>query len=372
MGIFDILQFQTPAKQSIPTYDPTIDSTNLQVKSLQYIFKRYRINNLSSFLTKDNHLQYTTNTKIDLENDPMISKLDQVYDVNGFMRMYLGDEYRILVDFMKNKFRSMCILSSLPDFQSRPGSPVKGKSSNGSNCGLELRDYKDRSVSGFRFVVMELQMTNRERIVEVLTSSDIYMEHNVEYAKKYSIAVESVNKVLEEDRFDVSIPQKNEIVRNYLTGLAFYVQLMRIYEEYNKQHPLVYNNSASNPSSPTKIKSLRKTMSGLSLNKQNEPTSPTKPVSISRPSSPVKYSRPPSPTKTLSKKPSVSKLKLEELYNPVANPRKLNIIQSPSEQQQPSQDDHNMEESRVIRADVYEKCKAAIIQKLKIEKTKLR
>lgn len=64
------------------------------------------------------------------------------------------------------------------------------------------------------------------------------------------IAIESINEVLGFDGnksditiFDITITQKNQIIRQYLIKLAIQVQLTRIYQEYIKQHPIVITGS---------------------------------------------------------------------------------------------------------------------------------
>ena len=76
MGLFDLLPFPRgggvvdSTTTTIPTYDSTKDSINLQVKSLLYLFKRLKIYQLAPFLNRDNNyeLKYIGNTTIDNTN----------------------------------------------------------------------------------------------------------------------------------------------------------------------------------------------------------------------------------------------------------------------------------------------------------------
>lgn len=122
MGLFDLLPFPRgggvadSTTTTIPTYDSTKDSINLQVKSLLYLFKRLKIYQLAPFLNRDNNyeLKYIGNTTIDNTN-PIHIKLDKIYNLERFLQILIyEDEYKILVDFTKNKFRSLCFMTEYP------------------------------------------------------------------------------------------------------------------------------------------------------------------------------------------------------------------------------------------------------------------
>ncbi|RCK67180.1 hypothetical protein Cantr_02667 [Candida viswanathii] len=364
MGLFDLLSFSSPASPTIPTYNQNEDSINLQIKSLLYLFKRLKINKLAPFPSISGTLKHIDSTD-DAEGNPTYDKLDKIYDLEKFLEVLLAhDEYRVLVDFIKNKFRAMCMVSEYPVSSSRPSSPAKGQSATQPLVFPDFVDYKERSMNGknFRFVLFPLEGISVDKIAQVLTSSDIYVEHNVSYSKRYSIAVESIRQVISSKQTSITIDQKNQIIRNYLTKMAFFVQLSRIYQEYTKLHPLVIGSPVTPSASPTKKTiTLRKSMSNLTLNKQQQ----------APPSSPTKLAHKKSMGR-LSTKPSIPKFKLDELYNPVTSPRKS----KPTESDTSSGGDDGVGGSTEldqenVRIDVYEKCKVAIIDKLNQEKSKL-
>ncbi|CAX43887.1 conserved hypothetical protein [Candida dubliniensis CD36] len=408
MGLFDLFPFskgggavtETTIGTNIPTYDSTKDSINLQVKSLLYLFKRLKINKLAPFLNRENNyeLKYFGNTTIN-DINPMYKKLDKIYDLENFLQILIyQDEYRILVDFIKNKFRSLCFMTEYPY-----GKVLESTSSPTTNNFPQFVDDDD-SCKNFKFVLFPLKNVTIEQMIQILTKSDIYIEHkNVSSSKRYSIAMESINDVLNLNgqqskngtTFDITMNEKNQIVRQYLIKLAIHIQLTRIYQEYIKQHPIVITKDPfmTPPSSPTKKQSLssispnkktptiRKSMSNLTLNLNGN--SNTTSVSYSKapsiPSSPIKLRSKTSMNK-LNSKPSISKMKLEELYNPVASPRGKIKQDKPdynngSGKNTSSENydiDIEIDNKENFRWDVYNKCKLAILEKLKIEKSRIK
>lgn len=108
----------------------------------------------------------------------------------------INDEYRVMIDFTKNKFRSFCILSEYPS---------KGTlSSQGIGNGEfpNFKDYKDRDVKHFRFSIIPLQDTSIAFIANTLSTSDIYVEHHnkIDFNCRYQYAMDSINKVLDMER----------------------------------------------------------------------------------------------------------------------------------------------------------------------------
>ncbi|GMF07351.1 unnamed protein product [Ambrosiozyma monospora] len=133
-------------------------------------------------------------------------KLDAIYNVHYFKKMFLDDPYRVLIDFPKNKFRSMMILSDTP-----------------KDVTLPTLD------EGFQFLVLLSDSTDDE-YRRVLLNSPLYKEHEI----KYDVKLKILNKVLDKQRhkhpegFNQDI--KYKIVRTYLVKLAFHIQVIRIYK----------------------------------------------------------------------------------------------------------------------------------------------
>lgn len=288
------------------------DSTDLQLRSLLYLFKRLKLSRLPSFVASD--------WKADsgAGDDLYLQKFDGVYNTSKFVKILTEDEYRVTADFVKNKFRSYCILSELPSGNfSRPSSPVKGAPMDEFEDGFPVfRDYKDRKAKNFRFNLLPLEAVTVAFITTVLINSDIYVEHKLGVRNKYQLALKAVTLTVNRDGvFDISEDEKAAIIRKYLTAVAVEVQTARIYDEYMKQKGI-------RPPSP--VKSLASTLTlveplnSLLLEPKPRRLSPLKSTTNLR-------SRSSSPTK-LRSKPSVSKLKLEELYNPVASPKELGLF----------------------------------------------
>ncbi|KAI5966164.1 uncharacterized protein KGF55_000473 [Candida pseudojiufengensis] len=401
MGLFDVLTSSTSIDStSKPTFDQSIDSTNLQIKSLLYLFKRLRINKLSPII-KDGELRYSDNI-ID-DECPIYLKLDKTYNKEIFEKeILLNDEYRVIVDYIKNKFRSRCFISGKPDNLSRPGSPIKGQSTTNNDQDYYNEypifvDYKDRKIKNYKFIYFPLKDVTIESIANILSTSDLYVEHSVSFLKRYNIALESITKVIKNTKkdvhFDLTIEEKNQIILNYLKSLSFYVQLIRIYEEYTKLHPLVFSleNLMNNISLKSDSISPNQTPSSSPLKHKNS----TSYFPYSTSSSSINTSPSKSPPKLahrksqnlLRSKPSISKLKMEELYNPVVSPPVVSPSKTNSEiTNNQKHNNHNNEENKsgsgtlseevegkeILRLDVYEKCKNAINDKLYNEKQKIR
>ncbi|KHC65774.1 Biofilm-induced protein [Candida albicans P75010] len=410
MGLFDLLPFPRgggvadSTTTTIPTYDSTKDSINLQVKSLLYLFKRLKIYQLAPFLNRDNNyeLKYIGNTTIDNTN-PIHIKLDKIYNLERFLQILIyEDEYKILVDFTKNKFRSLCFMTEYPY-----GKVLVSMATDSFPQFID-EDEDGDSFENFKFILFPLKNVTIEQMGRLLTKSDIYIEHkNISTSKRYMIAIESINEVLGFDGnksditiFDITITQKNQIIRQYFIKLAIQVQLTRIYQEYIKQHPIVITGDpfVTPPSSPTKkqsnssispmkkIPTLRKSMSNLTLNGNTSGVNYNKAPSVpSVPSSPTRL-RPQKSMSKLNSKPSISKMKLEELYNPVASPRgKIHQEVKPSSIRSNSSNpingvgsedfdndiDIDIDNKENFRWDVYNKCKLAILEKLKVEKLRI-
>ncbi|KAI5955883.1 hypothetical protein KGF54_001385 [Candida jiufengensis] len=399
MGIFDVLtSSSTTDSTSIPTFDQSTDSINLQIKSLLYLFKRLKINKISP-IVKNGNLSYI-DSKLINSTDPIFAKLDKTYNLQYFQdEVLLNDEYRIIVDYIKNKFRSTCFISGKPTNLSRPGSPVKNQSTNVQdnedlyNDYPPFVDYKERRIKNYKFIYFPLKNQSMESIANILSSSDLYVEHSISFLKRYNIALESITKILKHTKkdvkFDLTIEEKQKIILTYLKSLSFYVQLMRIYEEYTKLHPLVFSLEHSvsklsvksdSPSSPNQSPSSSPTKSKPSTSSLYPYSASSTSLSSSMMASPTKS--PPKlahrkSTNLLKSKPSISKLKLEELYNPVVAPPTSNNSLAKYKNDDDNKSgsgtlSEEVEGKEILRLDVYEKCKNAINEKINNERRKIK
>lgn len=322
MGLFDFLG-SSVAPVSVPNFAQGSgrDTTDLLIRSLLYLFKRLRINRLALFAS-GNSLKYTDGKLWDdvlSGTDLNISKLDGMYNLAGFENLLVCDQYRVLIDFPKNKFRMFCILSEYPSANfSRPLSPTKfGSPSEEMASGFPMfRDYKDRKVMNFSFLILPVDtpLTSRQLASE-LANSLLYVEHfsYVSTVARYLIASKAIGTVLgttsEEITITLSEDSKADILFKYLTELAFTVQVIRIYDHYIKME------QPTRPASPTKLRNVN--------SYSNLPLSPTP---VLQPTSPNQ--RPLSPQKSranlrgplLTSRPSISNFNANEIYNPVASP----------------------------------------------------
>lgn len=402
----------TKVTATIPKYDQgqNHDSIDLQIKSLLYVFKRLRINRLAGFLSRhDNVFKYTNDYTE--ENQAYFQKLDQLYNVDQFISVICNDEYRIMVDFIKNKFRSWCIVSSVPSNLSQKAD------GSGLSPFPPFVDYKDRPVSKFKFILLTLD-TTVDTIANTLTQSDIYYEHfsSFDFSERHRFALDAIRKVIVDDRFDpvdeykqitITEDEKAAIIRLYLEEMAFNVQLNRIYSESVKQlspsKPTIPRGHILSQSSQVTIPRMKSTAdirsSSVKTSRPSSPTKTSRPASpikdltprttlstkdhTSRPSSPVKglnsrsstphlNSRSSSPVKQLKSKPSISKLQLHELYSSAAPAAIFDTSDSKSDStSDTSFDSLVVHRQPVERVDIYEKCKTAIKLRLKQEKDKL-
>ncbi|CAK9438264.1 uncharacterized protein LODBEIA_P25010 [Lodderomyces beijingensis] len=385
MGLLDLLGSSGSACTTIPTFDESKDSIDLQIKSLLYIFKRLCIHKVTP-LTKEGKLRHVD--AFEMQHDPMSDKLDRTYNLDFFLTsVLLDDEHRVLVDFVKNKFRSLCFVSGLPCI-SRPSSPVKGESANrdGSLSSFpQFTDSHGRKASSFHFVLFPMENVTVEELVHLLSTSELYLEHSVPFIKRFNIASETAKKVFgaqsadPQEVLNVTPRQKQRLIYGYLTALAKHVQVMRIYEEYTKLHPLVYSDSQKpalqHSPSQHSLKSLKSNEAGTKRHGNTPPLSPTR-----LHSSPTKLAHKRSSTNMLKPKPSIPKLQLEELYNPLTSPpRPASPIRKVASKSESSDSENNKSGSltlseggkEILRLDVYEKCKIAVQDKIGAESKKI-
>lgn len=347
---------------SRPRYNHVDDSIDLQIKSLLYVFKRLRINKLASFYCdpKNSSLKYADNSRYDDDQQLKIyyEKLDKTYNIEVFKEnILLGDEYRAMVDYGKNKFRSLCIVFDYPSVNlSRPGSPVKGESNTTNTDGFPaIVDYKDRAIKNYEFLLVSPKATV-DLMIHTLAYSQLYIEHirQLPYSTRHQYAKECIEEEIQGGVF--TEVQLTKIIEKFLKKLAFNIQLSRIYEEYIRQ--LLPQRQSASSSQPVQANpGLRSvpSMNNVSLGQSSRSTSPTR---------------------TLKSKPSISKLRLGELYSlsaPPPLPSPVSAIASNANNSVTSisSSTESFPEKKIgveIRFDIWDKCKLAVTEKLNREK----
>lgn len=357
MGLFSFSGPKQGAK--VPTFElaPQPDSTDLQIRSLLYLFKRLRINKLAPFLNSDGSLRYT-DVSAPVEDPSVSAKLDGLYNLLKFSQLLVSDYQRVLIDYPKNKFRAYCILSELPSANfSRPLSPVKSTRSENGSADFEdgfpvFFDAKGKRALNFAFSLLPSgrQVSIRE-LAASLANSLIYVEHHsyVPFSARLSAARSSIQKISTLDLTDDSVCRlteefKHAIVFEYLKELAFLVQLLRIYDEYMKK--------TSSPSIQ-----MSETPSSLPL---------TSPVKRAPPAlSPKKSTANLKGERTLKPRPSISNFRSNEIYSPVTSPTKKKSMKASSST------GYGDVYGREIVQDLWDKCQTSIRAKLQHEKSRI-
>lgn len=228
------------AIHNIPNYleGENEDPIDLQVKSLTYVFKRLKADRWGPFLQADESNGYGYSMKVDntlssgnYGND----KLDVIYNIKRFEEKLFTDEHRILIDFPKNKMRSLLILSDNTDSSIIP------------SLGKE----------NFQFHVLKPNGSDEEYYSVLIEKSNIYEEHQVSYRTKSSIlgsAIRYLDGMKPRDEFTKD--DRAWIIRQYVNKLAIHVQTQRIYRESKRQASPSKSRPVSRPTSPTKDRVL--------------------------------------------------------------------------------------------------------------------
>ncbi|KAH3671768.1 hypothetical protein WICMUC_004579 [Wickerhamomyces mucosus] len=231
------------------------DDLDLKIASLQYFYKRYKFWKFPNFL---NNFQ-------DYQIEDL--KLDYIYNRKNFEFQLQNDEHRILIDWYKNKFRSLMILSNNP-----------------STKNLNQLNFNDQN---FKFLILKPNDSIDLYIEILINQSNIYLEHNdsINYSIKLKILTNFYNL---QKKFKPSYKpkfNKNDrsiIILNYLQKISEIVQIDRILkvklieyiqfksniiveeEEEEENIPRsrldIPNNRFKSPRSSSPIKSLRKTL----------------------------------------------------------------------------------------------------------------
>lgn len=201
------------------------DSIDLQIKSLVYVFHKLKISNLKPFLkinplTDEYEFDYLDNNSHNISSHNkstkgilMNDKLDRIYNVEHFKKQLINDPYRILIDYNKNKFRSLLILTGLPK---------------------EFDELPTLNTPNFNFLVLKPNDTIERFIETIVYKSGIYSEHRINNKIKTQILLRIINrhKKLNEmnDIKEFSKDDRADIIKSYVQKLSFYIQVQRIYK----------------------------------------------------------------------------------------------------------------------------------------------
>jgi len=181
------------------------DDLDLKVRALTYLFKRLDIENLPAFINDENGI-YDLNP-VDNTNVEVNEKLDTIYNISEFERILVNDEHRILVDWFKNRFRSICILSDRP-----------------------TSDYHNLGKT-FRFQVLKPDASDEEYL-EILIHSDIYIEHSIDPITKAGLLQDIIKQQKSLRPSYKKCFNKNDraiIILQYVRKLSELVQIDRIF-----------------------------------------------------------------------------------------------------------------------------------------------
>lgn len=195
------------------------DSIDLQVKSLLYCYRRLRLNELGPFLkpiAKEPGLDldyisspsYTA--KVQSQQFVHNSRLDQIYNLERFKEELLNDPYRVLIDYPKNKFRAMLILSDEP---------------------TEARELPDINADQeFMFSILGPDDSIEHYIDVLVFQSGIYAEHRISDELKIHILQRVITRQIQiAGGDDFNNDDRVHIILSYVQKLGLHVQVERIY-----------------------------------------------------------------------------------------------------------------------------------------------
>lgn len=243
------------------------DSIPLQIKSLTYLFHRFKFYNLKPLLIKkivendDNdeeniiydfdyfNIDDNNNNKDPSYNILINEKLDSIYNIHYFKNQFLNDPYKILVDYNKNKFRSLLILSNEP-------------STNNINYQNQIPIN-----SNFKFLILNPINSINNYIDIIINNSNIYIEHKVNKKIKIEILKKIIKKQLKKimDNYDsiddstiinFSKDDRAIIISTYVQKLAFHIQVQRLYKATLKKKAKSKTKSLSNRYSTNNLKNF--------------------------------------------------------------------------------------------------------------------
>ncbi|ANZ78079.1 BA75_04664T0 [Komagataella pastoris] len=338
------------AIHNVPNYleGENEDPIDLQVKSLTYVFKRLKTDQWGPFLQADESSGYGCSLKVDntLSNGSYGNdKLDVIYNIKKFEEKLFTDEHRILIDFPKNKMRSLLILSDDTDSSIIP------------SLGKE----------NFQFHVLKANSSDEAYYSVLIEKSNIYEEHQVSYRTKSSILASAIRYLDEiKPRDEFTKDDRAWIIRQYVNKLAIHVQTQRIYRESLKRQPSPSKSRpVSRPTSPTKDRVLPAPAAQCRVPEPKSlPRDQTQSPQKERPPSPQKQ-RPLSPQKDrpfptfkdIPKSPTKENAQLVTPSSPLSKTSSVRLSVANSDISNTSQED-----------DIYEQSVLAIRSRLEKEK----
>lgn len=207
---------------NVPNFRPGAneDSLDLQVKALRYVFYRVQIPAIAPFLAWDDNTgemvldhHFSGNLGVSGASNAsgtilMTPKLDKVYNIDGFKAQLVGDPHRVLVDWSKNKARSMLLLSGAPKSVSIP----------------------DLHTPGYAFVILPPDAADETYIETLVHHSGLFAEHRVPAKVRTQCALKALNKQHQRAGGEpFTLDDRSEIIEGYLNRLAIHVQVHRLY-----------------------------------------------------------------------------------------------------------------------------------------------
>lgn len=178
-------------------------------------------------------------------------KLDILYSKCEFDKLMKSDEHRVLIDWKKNKFRSMCLLSGKPsEGTSLPPFPMK-------NYKFSLLPAKSSEVG----------------YITILSDSNLYIEHYVPKETRRQLAKEALDLVKEITPATADFTKNDRalVILTYLRRLSVEVQVDRLYKSLYRERIKVENR----PNDP------------LSIPERSVPKITAKTAAVSTPTKPL-------------------------------------------------------------------------------------
>lgn len=152
-------------------------------------------------------------------------KLDVMYSKAEFEKVMKKDEHRVLIDWRKNKFRSMCLLSGKPSSSVLPKFPLKN----------------------YSFTILPAQ-SSEITYITTLSDSNLYMEHYVSKETRRRLAKEALDLVKKTTTSTAAFSKNDRamVIITYLRKLSVEVQVDRLYKSLYRER-IKAENRPKNP-----------------------------------------------------------------------------------------------------------------------------
>lgn len=157
-------------------------------------------------------------------------KLDIIYSKTEFDKVMKKDEHRVLIDWKKNKFRSMCILSGPPSsLDNLPQFPIKN----------------------YSFTVLPAKSSDLKYIT-TLSDSNLYIEHYVSKETRRRLAKQALDLGKHSTPSTLHFTKNDRalVIHTYLCLLAVEVQVDRLYKSLYRER---IKNETKKPTHPLSI-----------------------------------------------------------------------------------------------------------------------